>query len=164
VERGELDLAFAMLPVDEGAVEAVELMRDPYVLVVQAGSPLAARATPPTLAEIAALPLIGFRQCRSIVQVDEHFRRAGAQPNVVFRSDDNGTVQGLVAAGVGAALVPRLTVDAKDLETAVVELDAGVPPRLIALGWHRDRYRSAAARAFVDTARELCGELEQLAA
>ena len=41
VERGELDLSFVVLPLDPGPYEAVELLRDPYVLVVPAGSPLA---------------------------------------------------------------------------------------------------------------------------
>ena len=69
VERGELDLAFVMPPVDDGPFEVEELMRDPYVLLVQADSPLARRETPPRLREIAELPLIGFRQCRSMAEV-----------------------------------------------------------------------------------------------
>src|SRR5438105_6497583 len=40
VERGELDLAFGDLPLDEGPFEFVELIRDPYVLLVAADSPL----------------------------------------------------------------------------------------------------------------------------
>src|SRR5207247_2055624 len=38
VERGELDLTFAIQPIREGPFEVRELMRDPYVLVVAAGS------------------------------------------------------------------------------------------------------------------------------
>jgi len=34
--------------------------------------------------------------------------QAGFEPNVTFESDDYETVQGLVAAGVGVALIPRL--------------------------------------------------------
>src|SRR6266511_2372690 len=77
----------------------------------------------------------------------------------VFRSDHNQTVQALVASGVGSALVPRLTMDPEDETTALIELPK-LPPRLIALAWHRDRYRTPAARAFVETAQEVCRELE----
>ena len=63
-------------------------------------------------------------------------------PRIVFRSDDNGTVQGLVAAGVGIAIVPRLTVDEADESIAVVDLGDRVPPRLIGIAWHRDRRRT----------------------
>ena len=82
-------------------------------------------------------------------------RRSGVDPNVVFRSDDNGTVQGLVAAGVGIALVPRLTLQPAE-DVLVIDMSERLPPRLIGLAWHRDRYRTPAARAFVETARELC--------
>ncbi len=77
----------------------------------------------------------------------------------VFRSDHNQTVQALVASGVGSALVPRLTMDPDDETTELIELPK-VQPRLISFAWHRDRYRTAAARAFVDTAQAVCVELE----
>jgi DNA-binding transcriptional LysR family regulator len=163
VERGELDLSFVMLPIEEGSFEAVELMRDPYVLVVQADSPLARRRRQPSLPEVAKLPLIGFRQCRSVNQVETRFRDSGFEPRIVFRSDDNGTIQGLVAAGMGAALVPILAVDPGHEGTSIVPL-VDVPPRRIGIAWHRDRYRSPAMGAFVENAESVCAELgEELA-
>ena len=160
VERGELDLSFVILPLPEGPFEVLELMKDPYALVVSAGSPLARRAKAPSLKQVAALPLIGFRQCRSIHLVENRFRDSGLEPRIVFRSDDNGTIQGLVAAGVGAALVPLLAVEHGHAGTAVLPLDV-VPPRLIGIAWHRDRYRSPAALAFVQRARDLCARIER---
>jgi DNA-binding transcriptional LysR family regulator len=160
VERGELDLSFVILPLPEGPFEALELMKDPYALVVSAGSPLARRAKAPSLKEVAALPLIGFRQCRSIHLVENRFRDAGLEPRIVFRSDDNGTIQGLVAAGVGAALVPHLAVEHGHAGTAVLPLNV-VPPRLIGIAWHQDRYRSPAAQAFVERARDICERIER---
>jgi DNA-binding transcriptional LysR family regulator len=160
VERGELDLSFVMLPVDEGPFEALELMQDPHVLVVQADSPLARRRKPPSLREVAELPLIGFRQCRSVHQVETRFHDSGLEPRIVFRSDDNGTIQGLVAAGMGAALVPLLTVELGQEGTFVLGL-ADVPPRRIGISWHRDRHRSPAMLAFVESAQRVCAEVEQ---
>jgi DNA-binding transcriptional LysR family regulator len=161
VERGELDLAFADLPLTEGPFDYVELVRDPYVLVVPADSPLAERATAPTATELADLDLIGFRSCRTEQQVEAALKRP---LRYVFRADQNGTVQGVVGAGVGVALVPRMTVDATDPRTVVIELGSKVPPRVIALAWHRDRYRTPAARAFVDCAHAVCAERESVAA
>ena len=43
VERGELDLAFAMPPLVEGPFESKELLADPYVLLVPAEHDLAGR-------------------------------------------------------------------------------------------------------------------------
>ena len=155
LERGEVDLSFVMLPMKEAPLEAAQLLVDPYVLVVPTGSALAGRAKPPSLREIAKEPLIGYRQCRSMEGVETAIRRAGAEPRIVFRSDDNGTVQGLVAAGVGVALVPRLTLQPTD-GVEVVDMADLLPPRLVGIAWHRDRYRTPAARAFIETARELC--------
>ena len=159
VERGVLDFTFVMLPAGDGPFETVELMRDPYVAVLPADSPLATRPKPPSLRELAAMPLIGNRQCRSVHQIENRFRDAGLEPSVVFRSDDNGTIQELVAAGVGVALVPLLTVDPAHEGTAVIGL-AGVPPRRIGIAWHRDRYRSPAARAFVELAQQVGAQVE----
>jgi molybdate transport repressor ModE-like protein len=156
VERGELDLTFSDLPLVEGPFESVELMRDPYVLVVPADSQLASENAAPTLREIAELDLIGHKHCRTIQRLEATFRRP---LQFVFQSDHNQTVQALVASGVGSALVPRLTMDPEDESTALVELPK-VPPRVIAFAWHRDRYRTPAARAFVETAQEVCAELE----
>lgn len=164
VERGELDLTFTMLPLPPGPFEFLELMRDPYVLVVEAGSPVADRTRPPTPREIAELPLIGNRSCRSIAAGMDYVRASGREPRVVFRSDDNGTVQGMAAAGMGAALVPRLTVDEADDRVEVIELSDRFPERIIGMAWHRDRHRTRAAEAFVDEARAVCAEYATQAA
>jgi molybdate transport repressor ModE-like protein len=164
VEDGSLDLAFVALPLALEAIETDLLVRDPYVLLVQAGSPLAERSAPPALGDIGKLPLVGFRSCIGAQQVESRLRDAGVEPHMAFRSDDNATIQAMVAAGMGVALVPRLVVNEGDSRVAVVELDTRIPPRLIGIAWHRDRYRSPAALAFVDAARELCAELESAAA
>jgi DNA-binding transcriptional LysR family regulator len=161
VERGELDVAFVIWPLVDGPFECVELMRDPYVLVVPVDSPLADRDAPPSFRELAALELIGFRQCRSLAEVESFFAARGLTLDIGFRSDDIGTVQALVGAGIGSALMPHLTVDEHDEPTRVIELDPRVPPRLVGIAWHRDRYRSPASRAFVEAARDLCAEFER---
>jgi DNA-binding transcriptional LysR family regulator len=159
VERGELDMTFWALPMESGPYDSVELLSDPYVLVVPADSPLTALKRTPTLKEIALQPLIGFSNCSSSALVEAQLGSAGRDLNVVFRSDNNGTVQGLVGAGVGVSIAPRLTVDEDDPSIAVIDLQGRVPPRMIALVWHRDRHRSAAAEAFADAATAVCREL-----
>jgi len=155
VERGDLDLSFVVLPLDPGPFESVELFRDPYVLVVPAGSPLGTRDRAPSLRELVEHPLISYRTCRTTQRVEDRLRHVGREPDIVFRSDDNGTIQGLVKAGVGIAIVPRLTVDATDPAITVVDLAERVPPRLIGIAWHRDRRRTPAAEAFVELVRQI---------
>jgi DNA-binding transcriptional LysR family regulator len=159
IERGELDLTFWTLPVEDGPYETVELLSDPYVLLVPAGSPFAAGKRAPTLKEISLQPIIGFNKCNAMEQVESQLSSAGRNPNIVFRSDNNGTVQGLVGAGVGISVSPRLTVEEDDPSIEIVDLHGRIPPRIIGLVWHRDRHQSRAAEAFVESASDLCREL-----
>ena len=161
VESGDVDLSFVVYPLRPGPFEGTELMRDPYVLLTKRGSPLARRDRIPTLREIVELPLIGYRSCRTTQQVEERLRVTGREPNVVFRSDDNYTVQGMVAEGIGVALVPLLTVDPSDDRIVVVDLGDRVPARLIGIAWHRDRLRTPAASAFVEAVQALCRDYEK---
>jgi DNA-binding transcriptional LysR family regulator len=155
VERGELDLTFCMLPLEEGPFTAVELLADPYVLVLPADSPLAGRRRL-TVRDVAALPLIGFRSCRNEHRIEAQLRGRGLEPSIVFRSDDNATVQALVAAGMGAALMPRLTVDLGDRRTVHLDVGELFPPRLLGVVWHSDRHHSPAVSAFVEIAQDVC--------
>jgi DNA-binding transcriptional LysR family regulator len=152
LEHGELDLTFADLPLPDGPFEWAELLQDPYVLLVSADSELASLESAPSLREVAKLPLIGRRS------TDEPERfLAGRAPelNVVFRTDDNGTLAALVAEGLGAAIEPRLVVDPRDRDVTMLPFGSRIPPRTLVLAWHRDRYRSQAAQAFVELAREV---------
>ena len=158
VERGELDVAFAQLPIEAPSLEWFELLRDDYVVVASRDSPIASHPRPLSLAEIANQPLIGFRQCRATEIVVDQLRASGHEPRFVSRSDDNGVVQGLAGAGIGIAVMPRLTVDANDDSIVIVDLGHRLAPRIVGMVWHADRYHSAAARSFVETAREVAAE------
>jgi len=161
VERGELDLTFGDLPVIEGPFEWVKVLHDPYVLLVSARSELAKLDAAPPRRELARVPLIGRR---SVDEPERFLRGRVPELNVVFRTDDNGTLAALVAEGLGAAIVPRLVVGPRWADVALLPLGPRVPPRTIVMAWHRDRYRSAAAHAFVELARELGADYERRAA
>ena len=160
VESGALDLAFCSPPFPEGPFEAVELMSEPYVLLVPADHP-AARRDAASLDDLGDLTLIGSSTCSSGVMVENALQEQGFQVEYGFRSDDNGTLQGLVAAGFGAALMPLLAVAPGDDRVRVLRLEPAVPRRVIAVVWHRDRHRSPAARAFVEIAREVSADVER---
>ena len=153
--RGELDLAFVADPL-ETAIERIDVLTDPYVLLAPAGSELAQTGKSVSVGEIARLPLIAYRL--SSDGGEAHLLRKGIEPRIVFRSDDSGIVQGLVGAGVGYALVPRLTVDRSDPEIAMLDV-RGIPPREIGLAWHADRRLSPAATAFIEVVEEVAAGL-----
>jgi DNA-binding transcriptional LysR family regulator len=154
VERGELDVAFVMLPLPDGPFEAVEVVSDEYLLISHLDAALE------SVADLEGVPLIGFRQCRSHALLEDAMRKLGIEPNVVFRSDDNGTVQSFVATGMGAAVMPRLAVDLDDPRVHLALLEE-LEPRRIGIAWHRDRWRPPALDAFVGLA--LDGETRRVA-
>ena len=67
---------------------------------------------------------------------------AGFEPNVAFESDDYQTVQGLVAAGVGVALIPELALNRSCARTS---RSAPSPPPAGAPGGRGDARGGAAA-------------------
>jgi DNA-binding transcriptional LysR family regulator len=155
LEHGELDLTFADLPLSEGPFEWAEVLQDPYVLLVSARSELAKLDAAPSLREVAKLPLIG----RRTTDEPERFLLGRApELNVIFRTDDNGTLGALVAEDLGVAIEPRLVVDPRDPAVKMLPFGSRIPPRTLVLAWHRDRYRSPAAEAFVEIAREVAQE------
>jgi DNA-binding transcriptional LysR family regulator len=155
---GRLDVTFAMLPAPEGPFRVRELFADRFVILAPADSEVAGRGRL-SLRELAELPLIAARACRYTSALETQLRERGFEPNVVQRSDDNGTVHGLVAAGAGFAFVPRLVADTVNGELAVLEVDEPLPPRRIALATRRDRHTPAALETFVWEVAATCDEL-----
>jgi DNA-binding transcriptional LysR family regulator len=158
VERGELDLSFVQLPLENPWLETELVLQDDYVLLSAADSTFAADGHMPTLREIAEQPLIGYRNCRATEIVVDQLRAGGREPHFVFRSDENGVVQGLAGAGIGVAVIPRLAIDPRDESVRITTLSPGIPRRQIGITRHRDRYHSRASRAFVATALEVGAE------
>jgi DNA-binding transcriptional LysR family regulator len=152
VEHGDVDLSFVELPTPAGPFETFELLADPFVLLVPRGSRISG------LDDLGSTPLIGHTECRGLARVEAQLRARGLEPEFAFRSDVNATIQALVGAGVGAAVLPALAVDPSDALTAMLDLPE-IPPRVLAVARHRDRYHSAAARAFVDAAQTVCATL-----
>jgi DNA-binding transcriptional LysR family regulator len=152
LEHGELDLTFADLPLPDGPFQSEEVLRDPYVLLVAAGSELAERDSAPSLRELAGVPLVTWRH---IGEPETYLRGRVPELNIVFRTDDNGTLMGLVAEGLGVAVVPQLVVNPRNPAFASLPFGNRIPARRLAIVWHRDRYRSPAAEAFAELAREM---------
>jgi DNA-binding transcriptional LysR family regulator len=160
VESGELDVSFAPLPLPEGPYALRRLLDDPYVLVAPADAAEAALDAM-TLRQVVRLPLIGVREEAIAREVETFLRRTGTEPTFVFRSNDNPTIQGVVAAGLGYAVMPRLTVDEDDPHVAVLRITSALPPRRLGVVWHVDRQLSPGVHRLVELAAEVCAEISR---
>ena len=158
LRSGELDVAFVLLPIDDESIETIELLRDPWVLVVRTDHPLVWKQRPATADDISNLPLITFEQLRPQKLIEGSLRAAGAHVRVVTRMGDHASVLSMVSAGLGCGLVPRLAVEA---ETGAARL-AGLrflplddqPPRLIGMAWNRQRTGDERVRRVVELAAD----------
>jgi len=140
---GEFDLA--LLFEFEGTSESLvtdlirqPLFEDPMFLAVPADHPLANRRT----LRLADLRAEAWIQTSSSSPCARHVVRcchaAGFDPIVSFESDDYQTVQGLVAAGVGVALIPKLAVASARDDIAIRALSPYSPVRHVIPGREGD--------------------------
>ena len=75
---------------------------------------------------------------------------AGFRPKIAFESSDLGTIEGLVGAGLGVALLPIYSGQRADSAAVSVPLSDRGARRDIGLVWRKDADLSPAARTFRD--------------
>jgi DNA-binding transcriptional LysR family regulator len=160
VEAGSLDVAFCEMPVKDGPFESEALGEDPYVLVVAARTRLARLKRITSARQLESVSLIGYNAGRAMTRIEDELRQHGVEPSFIFRADITSTAQALAASGTGAAILPRLSVDADDPAIAIVQLGRLLSPRRMGLFWHRDRVPGPGLQALRDIAQEVCTELD----
>ncbi len=135
LRAGELDLALLFefaeeTPLHDGA-RRVELLEDPMYLALPREHPLAGKEK----LRLEDLQAEAWVQTSRSSPCARHVIRcchtAGFEPNVAFESDDYQTVQGLVAAGVGVALIPELALSVVREDIAIRALSPGPPVRQV---------------------------------
>jgi DNA-binding transcriptional LysR family regulator len=81
---------------------------------------------------------------------DELCQQAGIAPQVVFEAMELPTVEGLVGAGLGVAVVPVPRPDHADPGVAYIPLTETTAKRQIGLTWNADRELSPATRRLAE--------------
>lgn len=152
VRGGEVDLALTSPPPqDTDGLAVAVLFRQPIVLVAPSGHRLASRASV-RVAQLASERFVGLKPGYGMRQItDELCQAAGFTPVLAFEGEEVDTVRGLVAAGLGVALVPadpQPTHAAGSVEVPITP----VAYREVALVWSTERPVAPAVRAFRDFA------------
>ncbi len=135
LRAGELDLALLFefagesLPLQD--MTRVELLADPMYLALPRDHRLATSKRI-KLADLAADAWVQTsRSSPCAMHVVRSCHAAGFEPIVTFESDDYQTVQGLVAAGVGVALIPELALSVVREDVAIRALSPAPPVRQV---------------------------------
>jgi DNA-binding transcriptional LysR family regulator len=167
---GELDLALLFefdgeqpTATGEGErIERVELLSDPMYLALPGGHRLARRRR----LRLEDLHKEAWIQTSTASACAQHVVRsclaAGFQPNVSFESDDYQTVQGLVAAGVGVALIPELALSSVRQDIAIRALSPQPPRRLVIAASPASPRRTPATSAMLQILTEIAARYTPL--
>jgi DNA-binding transcriptional LysR family regulator len=135
LHAGELDLALLFEFTDETPLHEemtrIDLLEDPLYLALPREHRLATRRRIrlEDLAQDAWVQTSRSSPCARHVVRSCH--AAGFEPNVSFESDDYQTVQGLVAAGVGVALIPELALSVVREDIVIRALSPSPPVRQV---------------------------------
>lgn len=167
---GELDLAL-LFDFDEGdhALEQadltqVRLLEDPMYLALPSEHPLAARKAV-RLEDLQGEAWVQTSQSSPCARhVVRSCHAAGFEPNVSFESDDYQTVQGLVAAGVGVALIPELALSSVRPDIAIRALSPRTPVRQVIAAMPSQSRVTPAAPAMLQILEEAAARYEALGA
>ncbi|MET8998998.1 LysR family transcriptional regulator [Amycolatopsis sp. NPDC004169] len=145
---GELDLALlAPLP-DVPALACAGLVDEEILLSVPAGHRLAERREV-RVAELADEEFVLLEPGYGVrTLTDELCAAAGFTPRIAFEGQESDTVRGLVAAGLGVALLPRF---GPGTPAGVAEVPLSPPPfRTIGLVWRAAEPMTPAVTGFRD--------------
>ena len=130
-----------------GDVEQVKVLDDPYVVVSRLGD---LPNEPVPLAALHEAPMVAPPAICDQARVERMYAEAGIAPRIVFRTADNRGVLSMVRAGLGLAVMPRLSLEFLDEELNTHEPVPAIAPREIYLGWKADRTLSPLARQVID--------------
>lgn len=159
LHAGEVDLAASLTPIS-GEFEWQHVRAEPLVALLPPGHALSGRCSL-RLRELAGEPFILFGEAFQLNQIIlDGCERNGFRPKVAAHSGQMDFIIGLVEAGLGVALLPRLMVADHATTAARVLLDEPDMWWRMALIWRRGGYLSHAARAWLDLAREVHGTVD----
>jgi DNA-binding transcriptional LysR family regulator len=156
------DLGQTHEPAPSGRLTRVELLQDPLYLALPRAHHLAdrRRLRLEDLREEAWIQTAESSSCaRHVVRC---CHAAGFEPQVSFQSDDYQTVQGLVAAGVGVALIPELALSVVREDIVIRALSPRPPARRVIAATAAGARLLPAAPAMLSVLQQVASEYEAL--
>lgn len=158
----EIEFALASQPIRDERLEVRELFSEELLLALPPGHSLTRKRTV-SAADLEKERLIVMKEGHCLGdQVLRFCERRDWHPQISFRSAQLETIQSLVRAGLGIALVPAMAVqsDRRDAP-AYRSLQAPRPDRKIVSVWPKKRPPGRAAREFLDLVSRHFGKSRQ---
>ena len=144
---GTTDLAFTTPFEGNDRFSSILIGTHETVLAVPASHPLAKRDSV-DLTKIEDETFITYSsECNMRGHINNILDSVGISPKIAFEALYDTIVLGLVAAGLGVALVPEAA-DAAGLAVKYLHVENDIPPREIHMTWVKDRYMTPAVDTF----------------
>lgn len=144
---GDIELCLASPRDTKLQIEWTKLWSEELFVIVPKGHRLAG-SDQILLREIRNEPLITFKEGYGLRKItDDLLEEAGIEPHITFEGEEVHTIIGLVAAGLGVAIIP----ETKGLDRSLLSLIPVQWPscrRVIGIAWAKGRYLSPAASQF----------------
>ena len=148
LEAGDVDLALVSpVPTASERIETIELASEELLLTVPHDHRLAKRRAV-RLAELRGDTFVCLRQGYGLRTLTDQFcAQAGFAPKISFEGEEIATLRGLVAVGLGVAIIPAATTPG---ESKPPQLHISEPQcrRSIGLMWEPGRYQPQLAQQF----------------
>jgi len=138
--RGRCDIALFASRAPLAADDAVELLREPYVLAAATDHRVATRERW-LVRELADTAFVLRAGCEATGEAVKLFAAQGVRPRVVLRSADEERCATAVLAGLGVCLMPRSLLRP---DMAAVEIREVALERRVILAWRSDADREIA--------------------
>lgn len=149
-----VDVGTLVMPIREPAIASELLVKEPLVVVLPSGHPLSHK-TSVKLAALAPYPQILFNRSGGLglyAHIIGICRRAGYAPKVAEETSPMESVVGLVASGLGIAIVPAMARRLNMSGVVYLPLEESYASITFALAWRKDN-GSPALKALIDITR-----------
>lgn len=149
LEAGDVDLALVSpVPPTSERIESLELASEELFLVVPHEHRLAKRKAV-KLAELRDDTFVCLREGYGLRTLTDHFcAQAGFTPKIAFEGEEIATLRGLVAVGLGVAIIPAAAGSPGESTPPELRISEPVCRRSIGLLWEPARYQPELTQAF----------------
>jgi len=157
VEAGAIDIAVVTLPMRlSRAIVKTHFTMDPLLALLPANlAPQSATISP---AQLAKLPLILYEaggNTRAIV--DNWFARAGVEPNPIIELGNVEAIKVLVASGLGASILPKVSLEETSRSAVVRPLRPALTRELVYV-LRKEKVLDRGLRTFLDELKKSAGK------
>lgn len=159
LEKRNLELILARLPF-EAANEpnryaVLRLPPDPFVVLLPSSWPQTSEDRKMEIGTLAQYPFLSLKSDQTTGMHDlvlRTFRESGHEPHILCECSSVAIILALVAAGIGATILPQSVLTSFPLTSIVMHELTHTPfYSEVGLVWIKDRYLSKSARNFIET-------------